>query len=757
MSLPKLGLRSLMAMAHAVRSHGEMGPARDRNTTSRSRGMLKGTRALLLIVMALLLAIFAVFAKPASPRQQSSLGEREQSDAVIGTDRQVYVAGETVNVSGSGFSPYERVGLRVTHANGTTEANMGHEMWWADADFDGTFKAAWTVNSNDSAGTGFIIEAEGSSGSTPRAMFVRGGVISTDGSSYQSGEKARITARGFNPGERVNIAVQDGRNRAPLSRLADENGQVRAEVEMPVEKLAAGFLTIQATATESGLMSSLTIPSFFTVLDQQGANDVPYQSDLTQMGRDDSDPSYYQIFWSWDSIDMWTGNGQTGDACALFDSDGDSNINYAVCGQITNLNGNPNLVVQTTGSPFAFSCNNKRADRCGNPVPKSYVSSGTSPDIQAGPLPGSTATPPGNLITDTDPFGPTAPLGPGSNYPYDATLYMKIRKAFLPANSVFVNVCSYPSAGNGGNNNPFDCIVTPAGGFLVIKKVANAYTTSATDFTFQVSPVPSGEPSSYTVTGSGQTPAIGLAIGNNSETVTEAVPQNWTLTGAGCTLESGAVTGSLDKTDHKVSSITIESGKTTTCTFTNNEQSAGLTLAKSASPTTYNAVGQVITYTYTITNSGNTTLAGPFSVTDNKLGTINPCGSGPLAPGASTSCTSPHTITQADIDAGSIVNTASASGSGVTSNSVAVTVTAIQTAALTLVKIANPTSYNVVGQVITYTYIVTNSGNTTLAGPFTVTDDKQGTIPCGTGPLAPSASITCYSTHAVTQTDIDAG
>jgi len=50
-------------------------------------------------------------------------------------------------------------------------------------------------------------------------------------------------------------------------------------------------------------MSSLTIPSFFTVLDQQGANDVPYQSDLTQMGRDDSDPSYYQIFWSWDSID----------------------------------------------------------------------------------------------------------------------------------------------------------------------------------------------------------------------------------------------------------------------------------------------------------------------------------------------------------------------------------------------------------------------------------------------------------------------
>src|SRR5207249_8957582 len=426
MRLPKLGLRSLMAIAHAMRRHGDVGPARDRKRMSRSSGMLKGTPALLLVFLALSLAVFAVFAKPASSRQQSSLGERAQAGAVISTDRQVYLAGETVNVFGSGLSPYERVGLRVTHANGNTEANMGHEMWWTNADFDGTFKAAWTVNSGDSGGAGFIIEGEGSSGSTARAMFVRGAVMSTDGSSYQSGEKAWITARGFNPGERVNIAVQDGRNRAPLSRLADENGQVRAEVELSPDKLAAGFLTVQATAAESGVMSSMTIPiSFFAVLDQQGANDVPLQSDLTQMGRDNSDPSYYQIFWSWDSIDQWTGNGQTGDACALFDSDGDGKINYAVCGQITNLNANPNVVVQTTGSPFAFQCNNARTDRCGNPAPKSF----TSTDIQASTLPGSTATPAGNVITDTDPFGPTAPNGPGSNYPNDATLYMKIRKA----------------------------------------------------------------------------------------------------------------------------------------------------------------------------------------------------------------------------------------------------------------------------------------------------------------------------------------
>src|SRR5207249_3533824 len=190
----------------------------------------------------------------------------------------------------------------------------------------------------------------------------------------------------------------------------------------------------------------------------------------------------------------------------------------------------------------------------------------------------------------------------------------------------------------------------------------------------------------------------------------------------------------------------------------NFPQAAGLTLAKSANPTTYNAVGQVITYTYTSTNSGNTTLAGPFSVSDDKLGTISPCGAGPLALGGSTSCTSIHTITQADIDAGSITNKATASGNGLTSNQASSTVTASQNKVLTLVESANPTTYSAVGHTITYTYKTTSNGNTTLPGPSSAADDKQGTInPCGSGPLAPGASTSCTSTHTITQADIDAG
>ena len=50
------------------------------------------------------------------------------------------------------------------------------------------------------------------------------------------------------------------------------------------------------------------------------------------MGRDDTDATKYKLFWSWDSTDLWTGTGQTGDACALFDYNGNTNIDAVVCG-----------------------------------------------------------------------------------------------------------------------------------------------------------------------------------------------------------------------------------------------------------------------------------------------------------------------------------------------------------------------------------------------------------------------------------------
>ncbi len=169
-------------------------------------------------------------------------------------------------------------------------------------------------------------------------------------------------------------------------------------------------------------------------------------------------------------------------------------------------------------------------------------------------------------------------------------------------------------------------------------------------------------------------------------------------------------------------------------------------------------MGDVVSYSYLVTNSGNTTLAGPFAVSDDKA-TDEACpATASLAPGDFITCTASYTITQADLDAGSVTNIASASNGTTTSPTDTETVTAVQSPALTIVKTATPTTYDSVGDVISYSYLVTNSGNMTLAGPFTVSDDKATDEACpATASLAPGGSITCTASYTITQADLDSG
>ena len=130
----------------------------------------------------------------------------------------------------------------------------------------------------------------------------------------------------------------------------------------------------------------------------------------------------------------------------------------------------------------------------------------------------------------------------------------------------------------------------------------------------------------------------------------------------------------------------------------------------------------MIDYSITVTNTGNVTVdavdvsdpnADPGSIVCVPVTPLT------LAPGESTTCTAIHTVTQADVDAGSVINTATAAGTDpggnpVTDPSDPVTVPAVQTPVLETVKSSSTVNYAAPGDVIDYSFMVTNTGNVTL-------------------------------------------
>jgi uncharacterized repeat protein (TIGR01451 family) len=208
------------------------------------------------------------------------------------------------------------------------------------------------------------------------------------------------------------------------------------------------------------------------------------------------------------------------------------------------------------------------------------------------------------------------------------------------------------------------------------------------------------------------------------------------------------------------------------------EQVPSLTVDKTASPTSVSAAGQTVTFSFTITNTGNVTLHGVVvdEETFTGTGTMSalaytwPGTPGTLIPGQQATATATYTVTQADIDAAGISNTATASGTPpgattpVTSPSSTATVTAPPDPDLTIKKTANPTSVTAAGQMVTFNFTITNTGNVTLTG-VSVTDPLSGLsaltytwpTPASPGVLAPGEVATANATYTVTQADIDAG
>ena len=181
-------------------------------------------------------------------------------------------------------------------------------------------------------------------------------------------------------------------------------------------------------------------------------------------------------------------------------------------------------------------------------------------------------------------------------------------------------------------------------------------------------------------------------------------------------------------------------------------QAPALTLDKVGDPQTYAAAGDVIAYTYTVTNAGNVTLTAPFSVSDDVITAADiDCSTAPasLAPTESFACTATYSITQADIDAGSVTNTATAEGvdpddGPVISNEAIETVAADLRADVAIVKaVTDGGSSHVPGSPITYALTVTNNGPST-----TTTTTVSDTLPTDTSYVSATPSTGSCSAAA---------
>ncbi|MEO5886271.1 MAG: LysM peptidoglycan-binding domain-containing protein, partial [Anaerolineales bacterium] len=178
----------------------------------------------------------------------------------------------------------------------------------------------------------------------------------------------------------------------------------------------------------------------------------------------------------------------------------------------------------------------------------------------------------------------------------------------------------------------------------------------------------------------------------------------------------------------------------------------------------FNTVGQAINYSYAVTNTGNTPLAGPVIITDDKViatcPEVNTVGNTNnfLDLNESITCVGMYSITQADLNAGSVTNNTTATVGTVVSSLVTTTVRMTENKVLTLTKSASPTSYSQAGQVITYTYIINNTGVPPL-GPaqFIIRDDHiSEPINCGapTTILATNQTVSCTGTYTIAATDM---
>ncbi|MGA0568571.1 DUF7507 domain-containing protein [Rathayibacter sp. KR2-224] len=344
---------------------------------------------------------------------------------------------------------------------------------------------------------------------------------------------------------------------------------------------------------------------------------------------------------------------------------------------------------------------------------------------------------------------------------------------------------------------------TPPGSTVPVTSLASATHTPTTAPAPGLSVVKSADPSDAAAYNPGQVITYHFAVTNTGNVTMNniTIPED-TFTGTGgapsvscpsTTLDPGAqvvctATYTLTSEDVNAGSVTntatvhgTPQGSSTDGAFGSSTvtipeiPAPALTVVKSASPDTVTAAGEVVTYSFVVTNTGNVTITNPkvhdtgFTGTGGLSDADIECPETSLVAGQVETCTVPYTVTQADVDAGTITNSANVTGTTpdgggyLSPPSPTATVTIDQIPALSIVKTANVQAAEV-GQQLTYTFTVTNTGNVTVTDPqvadtgFTGHGTTLSALDCPVDVVLPPGQVeTCTATYTVVQADVDAG
>lgn len=378
----------------------------------------------------------------------------------------------------------------------------------------------------------------------------------------------------------------------------------------------------------------------------------------------------------------------------------------------------------------------------------------------------------------------TATVAPGASVTYTVTVQTAVAAGQL-TNVVTVTPPVGTSDPDPTNNTATDVDTLQLTADLGVTKLAS------------VTRVVQGDAFSFTVvvTNNGPNPLLGVAV-------TDPVPAGltdvrWTCiasVGASCAAPSGTgsiattvglavgatatfvvnVVAALNAPDPVANTVTVAppagsvdpdpSNNTATATVAVDRfiPPPAIELSKTTSSTTYALVGQVLRYTLVATNTGgfplsDVLIADPIAV----IGTCSPQMPAVLQPGERLTCDATRSVTQTDLDRGSVTNTATVTstdpgGETVGAVSQSVTVNATANPALSIVKSTTTSTYSNVGDIVNYSIVVSNTGNVTLDA-VTLTDNVATLVSCPPRTLAPGQSMTCAAVRSVTQADLDRG